>query len=60
MSSRDQWHALQFEVVGEDDVAADISEHGERAGGDDGAADGESVESVGEVDGVRWCPSAQR
>ena len=53
VSSRDQGHALQFEVVGEDDVAADIGEHGERAGGDDGAADGESVEAVGEVDGVR-------
>ena len=33
-------------------MAADIGEHGERAGGDDGAADGESVEAVGEVDGV--------
>ncbi len=48
----DQRHALQLEVVGEDDVAADVGEHGERAGGDDGAADGEAVEAVGEVDGV--------
>ena len=48
----DEGHALQFEVVGKDDVAADVGEHGERAGGDDGAADGESVEAVGEVDGV--------
>ena len=45
-------HALQFEIVGKDDVAADVGEHGERAGGDDGAADGEAVEAVGEVDGV--------
>ena len=48
----DQGHALQFEIVGEDDVAADVGEHGQRAGGDDGAADGEAVEAVGEVDGV--------
>ena len=48
----DDGHALQFEVVGEDDVAADVGEHGERAGRDDGAADGEAVEAVGEVDGV--------
>ncbi len=48
----DHGHALQLEVVGEDDVAADVGEHGERAGGDDGAADGEAVEAVGEVDGV--------
>src|SRR6202043_2896964 len=48
----DQGHALQLEVVGEDDVAADVGEHGERAGGDDGAADGQAVEAVGEVDGV--------
>ena len=45
-------HVLEFEVVGKDDVAADIGEHGERAGGDDGAADGEAVKAVGQVDGV--------
>ena len=33
-------HVLQFEVVGKDHVAADIGEDGQRAGGDDGAADG--------------------
>ena len=43
---------LEFEVIGKDDVAADIGEHGERAGGDDGAADGQPVEAVGKVDGV--------
>ena len=48
----DHGHALEFEVVGKDDVAADVGEDGERAGGDDGAADGEAVEAVGEVDGV--------
>ena len=53
----DERHALQFEVVGEDDVAADVGEHGERAGGDDGAADGEAVQAVGQVDGVAWSPS---
>src|ERR1700678_1124902 len=49
----DQGHALEFEVVGKDDVAADVGEHGERAGGDDGAADSQAVEAVGEVDGIR-------
>ncbi len=48
----DHGHALEFEVVGKDDVAADVGEHGERAGGDDGAADGQAVETVGEVNGV--------
>ena len=48
----DLGHVLQFEVVGKDDVAADVGEHGQRGGGDDGAADGEAVEAVGEVDGV--------
>ena len=48
----DHGHTLQLEVVGKDDVAADIGEHGERAGGDDGAADGEPVQAVRQVDGV--------
>ena len=30
-------------------VAADVGEHGQRAGGDDRAADGQTVEAVGEV-----------
>ena len=45
-------HALEFKVVGEDNVAADVGEYSERTSGDDGAADGEAVEAVGEVDGV--------
>ena len=49
----DHGHALQLEIVGKDHVAADVGEHGQRAGGDDGAADGQAVEAVGEVDGVR-------
>ena len=52
VSSPTMRHALQFQIVGKDHVAADVGEHGERAGGDDGAADGEAVEAVGEVDGV--------
>src|SRR5262249_15723361 len=48
----DEGHALEFQVVGEDDVATDVGEDGEGAGGDDGAADGETVEAVGEGDGV--------
>ena len=49
----DHGHALQFKVVGKDHVAADIGEHGQRAGGDDGAADGQTVEAVGQVHRVR-------
>ena len=48
----DQRHALNFQVVREDGMAADIGEHSERAGGDDGAADGEAIESVRKIDGV--------
>src|SRR5256885_11663239 len=43
---------LNFEIVRPAVVAADISEHGERACSNDGAADGEAVETVGEIDGV--------
>ena len=43
----DQRHALKLEVVGEDDVAADVGENGECAGGDDCAADGEPVKAIG-------------
>ena len=53
-------HAREFQIVGEDDVAAGVGEHGERAGGDDHAADGEPVQPVGEVDGVRWSHHHQR
>src|SRR5882724_3711143 len=43
---------LNFQIVRPAVVAADVSEHGERAGGDDGAADGEAVETVSEIDSV--------
>ena len=43
---------LEFKVVGKDDVAADVCENGKRTGGDDGAADGEAVKTVSQVDGV--------
>ena len=46
-------HVAEFEVIGKDDVAADIREHGERARGNDGAADGQAVEAVGEIHRVR-------
>ena len=47
-----QRHALQLKVVGKDDVTADVGEHGQRGGGDDGAADGKAVEPVSEIDCV--------
>ena len=47
-----QRHALQLKIIGEDHVAADIGQHGERAGGDDGAADREAIETVGQIHGV--------
>src|SRR5579863_977016 len=42
----------KFKVVGEDHVPADVSQDGKRTGGNDGAADGQAVEAVGEIDGV--------
>ena len=45
-------HALEFEIRGEGGMAADVGEDRERAGGDDRAADGEAVETVGEIDGI--------
>src|SRR5947207_14424873 len=43
---------LNFQIVRPAVVAADVSEHGQRACSDDSAADGEAVETVGEIDGV--------
>ena len=40
---------LQFKVVGKDGVSADVGEHGQRAGGDHGAANGETVKPIREV-----------
>jgi hypothetical protein len=42
-------HPLQFEIVGEDSVSADVREHGERGGGDDGATDGQPIQPIGEI-----------
>src|SRR5579863_683325 len=44
---------LDVEIAGEARVAGEISQDGERACGDDGASDGQSVEAVGEIYGVR-------
>src|ERR1035438_3971449 len=33
-------------------MAGDVGEHGESGGRDDGASDGQTVEAIGEVDGV--------
>ena len=40
------------EIIGEARVAGKISEHGERGGRNQHAADGQAVEAVGEIDGV--------
>ena len=45
-------HALQFKVVGKDSISADVRKHGERRGGDDGAADGQPVQPIGQIDCV--------
>src|SRR5256885_5038765 len=44
---------LNFQIVRPAVVAADISEHGERACSNDGTTDGEAVETIREIDGVR-------
>jgi hypothetical protein len=44
--------ALQLEIIGKNHVAADVGEHGQRSGGNDGAADGKSVETVGKVNSI--------
>src|ERR1700757_3158829 len=48
----DERHALKLEVVRENDMSADVGKDGEGSGGYDGAADGEAVKAVGEIDGV--------
>ena len=45
-------HLLQLKIVGENRVAADVGEHRQRTGGNQRAADGESVKPVRQVDGV--------
>ena len=45
-------HLLQFQVFGKDGVSAEICEDGERAGGNDRAANGQSVKPVCEIYGI--------
>ena len=45
----DHGHALQLEVVGKDGVSADVGQNGERGRGDDGATDGQPIQSIGEI-----------
>src|SRR5712675_2241855 len=49
----DAGDVLDFEVGGPAKIAADVSEDGESACRDYGAADGQAVQAVGEIYGVR-------
>ena len=53
-------HALQFEIRGEGRVAADVGQHGQRARCNHRAADGQAVESVGEIHGIARSHDHQR
>ena len=53
-------HALQFEVIREHGVAADIGKHRERRGGDDCAADGQAVQTIRQVHGIARTDNDQR
>jgi hypothetical protein len=53
VSSATLGRVLQLEVIGKYHVAADVGQHGQRAGGDDDASDGQPVQPVRQVDGVR-------
>ena len=44
---------LDIEIGGKSGVAGDVSEHGERARGDHHAADGETIEAIGQIHRVR-------
>ncbi len=46
-------HALKLKVVRKHDMAADVGEHRQRSGSDDGAADGQSVQAIGKVYRIR-------
>src|SRR5438270_5840128 len=50
----------QVKISGEDCMSTHISEHGECAGGDDGAADGEAVKAVSEIHRVARADDHQR
>ena len=49
----------KLKVVGEDGVAADVGQHRQRAGGDHGAADGQAVQTVGQVHRVAGADNHQ-
>ena len=53
-------HALQFEVRRKCSVAADIGEHGQRSGGDDGAADSQAIQAIGKVHRIAGSDNYQR
>ncbi len=44
-----QGHALQFKILREGGVAADVSKDSQRSGSNDGASDGETVQAVGKI-----------
>src|SRR5882762_72300 len=48
-------HALQFEVGCKSGVPAEVGENRERSGRDHRTADGEPIETIGEIDGVARC-----
>ena len=49
----DFWNVLDIEIRRPAKVAADIGEYGKRSRSDDGAADGQAVQTVSEIHGVR-------
>ncbi len=42
-------HTLQLKIIGKDDVAAHVGQHGQRARGNDRATDGQSIQSIGQI-----------
>src|SRR5579875_4182448 len=42
-------HFRELKIIRENSMSADVSEHGQRAGGDHRAADGQSVQAVSEI-----------
>src|SRR5215472_6139518 len=45
-------HSLQFQVLGQDRVSAQIGQDGQGSGRDYGAADGQAIQAVSQVDGI--------
>ena len=56
----DHRHAVEPQVVGEDNVAADVGKHGKRGGGNDGAADRQAIQAVSQVHRVARKNNHQR